>query len=183
MKKQKRKIVLYIIIWLIIFLLIIAGIFLFAYFKVKNSPKTDNTKQSVSSQQTTSPPAKVVYGVASEQDYKNFKDILAKNNMIQDLPDNAKILLSFYNFYTGERVWEKSYTLTKGEVKEGSTEDYDIKLIMHSKYLTVLNENNFCSTITSAKGNGDFASETSSSTISLLWKFKSMMKYKSCLGL
>jgi len=103
--------------------------------------------------------------------------------MIQDLPKKAILTLSFYNFDKGEREWERTYVLTKGEVKEGTIDQADIKLIMASKYLTVLNNNNLCGLIQHAQNTGNFASESSLSKTSLIWKFKSMMEYKDCLGM
>lgn len=122
------------------------------------------------------------FRVATEGDYKNFEKIISQNPMIQELPNNSKVLLNFYNYYSNEREWEKNYVLTKGKVSEGTATEYDIKLIMHSKYLTVLNSNNFCSVVKTARINGDFGTETATSPASLLWKFKGMMEYKDCLG-
>ena len=91
--------------------------------------------------------------------------------------------ISFYNFYSGEKEWERSYILTKGHAEEGLTDEYDIKLILHSKYLTVLNSNNLCIVIQTAQINGDFSSQTAISKTKLLWKYKGMLEYKDCLGL
>ena len=68
-------------------------------------------------------------------------------------------------------------------MEKGTLDDYDIKLMMHSKYITILNENNLCSIIQLAQRNGDFGSETQASKLSLDWKYKSIMSYKDCLGL
>ncbi len=125
---------------------------------------------------------KPVYGQAVEKDYENLEDILKNNEMILALPDDAKLLLAFYNFNTGERTWEKFYTITKGNAEQKTSSDYDIRLNLHSKYLTVLNQDNLCSVIQTANNNGDFGSETELSSFSLGWKFKSMLKYRDCLG-
>jgi hypothetical protein len=103
--------------------------------------------------------------------------------MIKDLPDEATLNLGFYNFYSGYREWEKFFILTKGDAVEGDTKEYDLMLAMHSKYLTILNNNNLCSVIKTAQNNGDFYTETDLSTPALLWKFGGMMEYKDCLGL
>jgi len=125
----------------------------------------------------------IVFGVAEAKDYENFEAIIKNNQMIQDLPDDAVLTLSFYSFNTGEREWERNYILTKGNVEEGTAEEADIKLIMASKYLTILKTNNLCGVIQLSQNKGDFASETELSSFSLAWKFKSMKEYKDCLGM
>lgn len=116
--------------------------------------------------------------------YENFAEQISKNSMIQALPEGSILLLRFYNFNSGEREWEKSYILKKGVVKEAINKDEkaDIILTIHSKYLKELTNKNFCSIIKKAKTNGDFGFETILSKLSLAWKFKSMYKYRDCLG-
>ena len=115
--------------------------------------------------------------------YDNLASTLSRTNMIRDLPDDAVILLQFYNFNSGERAIEKSYVLTQGEIKEGTTDNEDILIYIASKYLEQLTTANFCSIVQEAKSNGDLGIELKSNKVSLAWKYKSMMKYKSCLGL
>ncbi|MEK6917574.1 MAG: hypothetical protein AABW51_01365 [Nanoarchaeota archaeon] len=177
-KKSKKWVILFII--LAVILLLVGGIYSYDKYFKKEAPK----KQSAASQSSgTSNSKPIVYRVATQEDYKNFEEILQKNDLINKLPDDAKIVLAFYNFYTRERVWEASYLLSKGKVEKGTLDDYDIKLMMHSKYITILNENNLCSIIQLAQRNGDFGSETQASKLSLAWKYKSIMSYKDCLGL
>jgi len=76
--------------------------------------------------------------------YENLPGILSKNDIVKDLPEKAVLLLRFYNFYTGERQWEKSYILTTGNAKEGLVENADMTIIIHSKYLSQMTPNNFC---------------------------------------
>jgi hypothetical protein len=115
--------------------------------------------------------------------YDNLDFTLSKTNMIKDLPKDAIILLHFYNFNTGEREIEKSYVFTLGEIKEGVIENEDIAIYIHSKYLNELTTANFCSVIQEANSNGDLGTEKKISNTALLWKYKSMLKYRSCLGL
>lgn len=114
--------------------------------------------------------------------YNNIEEVLSKHNLIKNLPIKTTILLRFYNFNTGERQWEKSYILEKGKVKEGFIENPDATLIINSKYLNGLTTANFCSVFANAKKNGDATAETNLSKIRFLWKFKSFLKYKGCLG-
>lgn len=124
----------------------------------------------------------VVYEPATEEDFARLEEILPQNEIIQKLPSNARILLRFYNFDSGDREWEKAYILTTGSAVQGYDENVDMILIIHSKYLSRLNANNFCTIINSAKSNGDFGAELKTSTASLLWKYKSVVSYRDCLG-
>jgi hypothetical protein len=114
--------------------------------------------------------------------YNNIESYLMANSMIRDLPEGTAINLRFFNFNSGLRQWEKSYILTKGSAKEGLSNSADITLSLHSKYLTQFTTQNFCGVIKQANANGDLGFESSLSKVSLLWKFKSMMKYRDCLG-
>jgi hypothetical protein len=179
--KKRRKII-YIVILTLVILAIVLGILFLQFYKKDN--KSNTVKTSGNSQPATSSGnSKPVYRTVTSQDYTNLEDVLKNNEIVQKLPDDATILLAFYNFNSGDRQWERSYLLTKGNVEQGTTENYDIKLIMHSKYLTVLNQNNLCNVLKTAKNAGDFGSETKLPKISLAWKFKSMLGYKDCLGL
>ncbi len=129
------------------------------------------------------PMPQIIYYPATEADFIRFEDIARQNEIIQKLPEDAKISLSFYNFDSGERQWDGDYLLTKGNVEKIKDDNVDIKMIMHSKYLSQLNANNFCFIINDAKRRGDFASELVISKTSALWKYKSIMSYKGCLGL
>lgn len=114
--------------------------------------------------------------------YGNIEQVFSGSSLIKDLPEGGIILLRFYNFNTGEKQWEKSYILKKGEVKEGYTDKADIVVAIHSKYLEQLTNKNFCSVIQTAKKNGDLGIESKLSTAKLLWKFKGMLNYRECLG-
>lgn len=114
--------------------------------------------------------------------YSNLPSELSSNKMVKALPEGSSILLKFYNFNTGERQWERSFTITRGKVTQGGTEG-DIVLSLHSKYLSGLTTLNLCSVIQKANKAGDLGFETQLSKAALLWKFKSIMEYRSCFGL
>ncbi len=169
-----RKKFLYNTALVIIILSLIIGVFITQY-------KTPKPSGGGNSGGISAPP--IVYEPATEEDYIRLEEILPQNEIIQKLPESARILLRFYNFDTGEREWEKSYVLTRANAIETYDEDVDIILIMHSKYLSKLNENNFCFIIKDAKRKGDFANELKISKTKALWRYKSVMSYKDCLGL
>ncbi len=129
------------------------------------------------------PMPQIIYSSATVADFIRFEDIARQNEIIQKLPEDAKISLSFYNFDNGGREWDGDYLLTRGNVQKIKDNNVDIKMIMHSKYLSQLNANNFCFIIQDARRRGDFESELLISKTNALWKYKSIMSYKSCLGL
>jgi len=103
-----------------------------------------------------------------------------KQEIVQDLPDSSSILLKLYNFNTGNRQWEESYIIEKGSVRVGSVADPDIEILLHSKYIPKLAD--FCNTVRDAKGNGDFGFSSKMNKVGFLWKYKSSLKYRGCLG-
>lgn len=140
------------------------------------------------SQREINPGNKVITGrtiskPATDITYNNLPNYLSRNAVIKDIPDNAKILFRFYNFNSGLREYEKDFVLTKGKVEEGTIQDPDLTIIIHSKYLEDWNSGNFCTIMSRANKNGDLAYSSDLSTTKLLWKFKSMNKHKSCFGL
>lgn len=176
-KRGKSRTGLYVVL-VVILLVVIGGAI--AIVKFVGQGEGDGSEIGQSGQVSS---AKLVLTKATDEDFNRFEDIISRNKMIQDLPKDGVLELSFYNDELGWGNWERVYTITKGEVREGEAQNYDINLIMNSKYLSALDENNFCLIVRTAKNNGDFSSETEMSTFSLGWKYKSMMNYKSCLGL
>lgn len=113
--------------------------------------------------------------------YTNFEEELSKNSLVRALPEDSSILLNFYNFDSGNKEIEKTYLMKKSSVVSG-TGNADIIMDIHSKYLKILTDQNFCTIVKTAKKNNDLSIDTSLSTTSLMWKFKSVMKYRDCLG-
>jgi len=117
-----------------------------------------------------------------ESDYSTFSEDLLRSKMIADLPKEAVLRLQFYNFNSGQRVFEKSYNLKRNYVVEGE-ENGDIQIYLHSKYLPDFKSKGICEILKDAKNNGDFDVDTELSQTVLMWKYKSMLKYRDCLGL
>ena len=115
--------------------------------------------------------------------YSNFEPVMSTNPLIKEIPHDSPVLLKFYNFNSGVRVWENSYVLSNEGVVGGSLDDPKLIITLDSKYLSVLNNQNFCSVITAANRNSDLGIESSVSKTSLAWTYKSLVKYRSCLGL
>jgi hypothetical protein len=128
------------------------------------------------------PPAQQTSITASEEDYNRFERIMPQTDLVKDIPEAGKIQMSFFNFNTGYREWERDYILTTGSVTPGTADDADMKIILHSRNLPKLNADNVCEIFQQAKKQGDFGSELFISKIKFTWRYKSMMGYKSCLG-
>lgn len=111
---------------------------------------------------------------------ENLPAFLQNQQIVKSLPSNGVMSLRFYNFSSGQRIWEESYTITKGNVQLGQAQNPDIEITIDSKYITDLGT--FCATIENAKRNGDMGTELKISQTSFLWKYRGMMSYKSCLG-
>jgi len=102
----------------------------------------------------------------------NFQAYLEKQSIIQDIPKKAEISLIFSDT-------KESYIITKSSVKKGQAINPDIIITIPSTYIPSLS--NFCNAIKTANTNKDLGYELVASKMSLLWKYKSMMKYKDCL--
>lgn len=113
--------------------------------------------------------------------YSNLKEELSKSPILRSIPEDEEIQLRFYNFYTGVRKFEKSYILRNTGIEEGLLENPEITILISSKYLSVLTNKNFCSVLKIANENKDLGVETTISNTKLIWRYKSMNKYKDCL--
>ncbi len=112
---------------------------------------------------------------------ENFEVFLESQKMIIDLPLDSLLLLKLYNLNNGNKNWEESYILKKGKVEKGNLENPDITIFLSSEYIK--NLPNFCNILKLAKANGDISYDTKMNQISLLWKYRRMMKYRNCFGL
>jgi len=111
---------------------------------------------------------------------ESFPGYFEKKEIVKTLPEKALISVRLYNFNTGNREWEESYIVKKSSVEQGQTENPDVKIIIHSKYVSELG--NLCATVKKSKANGDFGFDTEMSKIAFLWKYKNAIKYKNCFG-
>lgn len=141
---------------IIVVILIIAGV-IFSMF----------TSSSLQSQNLGLPGQKII--VTEE----NFPAYLSSTSLVNDLPSGALILL---------RTENKTYAVEKGTVTEGSLANPDIIISLPSSYIPKLSDG-FCSTMQQAYANKDLSFSLNIGSISAAWKYRNMMKYKSCLGI
>ena len=126
---------------------------------------------------TNRPPAQPI--VVTKE---NMPSYLANQQVIKDLPSDAKILLKLYSGDgSGNKIWEESYSITKGKVTLGTVDSPDITINLDS--VEVPDLGNFCGAIQKAKAAGNVGFELGLGKASLLWKYGGMMKYKSCFGM
>jgi len=124
----------------------------------------------------------VVAQVGSDYDWTNINldgdgnfDItyLSSSQIVEDLPKKAVISLQIGDDY---------YVVEKGSIRSGRASDPDISIALPVEYVRYIPEG-LCSIIERAEHNGELWIEEHSSTASLLWKYKSMLKYRDCLGI
>ncbi|MEI6058791.1 MAG: hypothetical protein WCP89_03395 [archaeon] len=103
-----------------------------------------------------------------------------KQALVQALPDDAVIALDFFDVVNGEWVVDNSYTLKRGSVAAGEATNPDLIITVNSKYLPEFGD--FCGAIKKAKAKGDISFDMKLSTAAMMWKYKSVMKYRECFG-
>ncbi|MEK6800972.1 MAG: hypothetical protein AABY10_06190 [Nanoarchaeota archaeon] len=96
---------------------------------------------------------------------------LSSSNILKDLPEKASIKLLIGN---------KAFTIKKSSLVSGSPSDPDITVNLPEKYAVSLISNP-CQAAKSANSNGDLKVTIHKSKASLLLKYRSMLKYRSCL--
>jgi len=174
------------IIAIVITILVIGGS-IFALWTMNNSSEKVDTKTSVKTtgnvvKSTSSASKSSTSTKTTAPNYANLVKNLPKNPMIQDLPSGKSLYVRFFSFPKGERVWEKSYILTKDGMKEGTLDNAEVTLIVHSKYVNQITSSNLCDVMKKANTNKDLGFESELGYASLAWKYSSLMKYKSCFS-
>jgi len=158
---------------IVILVLIIATLFYLVY----SAGILDIVLSKSSSGNTTI--TSVKYNVTKE----NLVPFLESQQFVKDMPNDAVILLKLFDTDTGEKEWGENYVIKKSNVEQTQLKGSpDITINIDSKYLSTIGQD-FCGTLKTAKNNGEMYTETDLSTTKLMWKFKSMLKYRDCLGI
>lgn len=159
--------------FLVLFLaliIILLGLFVSSFF---------HSKAPVSTTPSTGTPTPTIKINAS-----NFESEVAKNYVIAALPSDAILSLRLYHYTdAGQIVYDRDYTIMKSYVKTGLADNADITLGIPTSYLASLTNKNFCSIIQKSKNDGSLIVDSSLSAVSLAWKFRDVLKYKSCFGM
>ncbi len=157
---KKRAIV---IILIVVTLIIVTGIFFF------NQP----SKEGILTQDIK------VVPLSSEERQQVVVAVIS-SEFIEDIPKKYPVAITFFSFENGERIFHDSFLIGKqGFLTEGKPEVY---LSLHSKYIKELNQENFCEIVQRANKVGDLGFYSESSKVSLLIKYRGMLKYRECIG-
>jgi len=89
----------------------------------------------------------------SKPDFARLEEVMKEQPIVKDVPEAGKISLKFFHYTEDCRIWDKSYTLSNGQISEGGGES-DIQLWISSAYVDRITESNFCDIIKEARANG-----------------------------
>jgi len=112
----------------------------------------------------------------------DLSKVLAGNNIIASLPNNAVILLKPYHYNGKTQIWDDSYVIKKGSIAKG-TASADLGVIVDDAYVYQINNQNFCDIIKKANSESNMRTEAYISQLALMWKYRSMMGQKACFGM
>ncbi|GEM_PF-4450288 len=118
-------------------------------------------------------------GINNKATVENFPEYLEKIPVINNLPKDASILISVYNNDKRYRYYIKGKNV---EYLEDQQPRADIEVSFPSKYLAKLNSANFCEVAKEMNNNRDLSFKINTDKISLFWKYRDVLKYRSCLG-
>jgi len=159
MKNKKRVITI-----LIILLVVIFGI---AYSKFQTTGK------SIVSQKVTIIPL-------SSAEIEKVATTILSSEFIKDVPKKYPIALRFFDFESGQKRWRDGFLIGKNQLLlEGEPAVY---LSLHSKYISELNNANFCEIIKRANENRDLGFDSEYNKASLFIKYSGMLKHRECFG-
>lgn len=175
-----------ILIIILVLMLIISLYYKFFSKEILNKP--DKTSSSSSQARVSSPSKPAVDACANIKDnyklpdFTNMKEKLAKEPFVNDIPAKGSIRLRFYHFIENCRIWDKTYYMSGGKIEEKNL-NADIDVWIHSDYVEKFNEKTLCEIINDAKNNGDLGRDSDLSKTTLLWRYKSMLGYRECIGI
>jgi hypothetical protein len=110
---------------------------------------------------------------------ENFPEYLKINPIIKNLPKDALLIISVDDNGKVHKYFIKGKTISYiGEKNEKS----DVEISFPSEYISKLNEADLCEVAREMNSNGDLSFKINANKISLSWKYKDLLKYKSCLG-
>jgi len=110
----------------------------------------------------------------SPEEKQIISNVLSSNEFVQDVPSDEPISIRFFSFSNNQRIWHDGFLIGQGEPV--------IQLIMHSKYISEINNDNLCEVINKANKNGDLGFYSEYSKARLLLKYTGMLKHRKCFG-
>jgi len=149
-----------------------------AIFIVSNS--SDEQSEAGTSTESRASGAAIEFVPLTEEEKQKVSDVILSSEFLEDIPEKYPIKITFFNFKEGERIIQDSFIINnEGIISEGKPE---IKIDLHSKYISELNSENLCQIIQKANKAGDLGFSSESGKISLFLKYAGMLKHKDCLG-
>ena len=187
MKWRKRGRIKIIVVILVVLVTAIATGFLVydTYFSQESIPVSSTSSSSGGS--VPSGPSRCSLVAQNDSyvkpDFDRLMRVMENQPLVLDVPEKGRISLRFFHFTEGCRIYDKSYIISDGRIMEGGG-GADIYVTLASSYVDRIDETNFCDVVKEARANdglGQWTGDVSETT--LLWRYKSMLKYKECLGL
>ena len=148
----------------------------------ENKPTVSAKAVASSGASGTNSAKKAVAPVSPIPNYDLLMENMPKNPMIQDLPSGKTLYFRTFSFSSGQRVWENSFIVEKGTMKEGTMDNPEVTITLHSKYVNYISSSNLCSVLGTANKNKDLGFDSSLGYVSLAWQYSSLMKYKNCFS-
>jgi hypothetical protein len=108
-----------------------------------------------------------------EYQKQKIENILSSNEFIKDFPQKYPVLIRFFSFQNGERIWHDAFLI--GENKKPI-----VYLSLNAKYIDEMNERNVCEIVGKANKKGDLGFYSDYNKASLFLKYSSMLKYRKC---
>lgn len=178
----KKKVVLIILILIVSFLSFSIGFFIYENYSEEEIPETSSPSEKLSSSAPSRCSLIAKNDTYEKPDFSRLENVMSEQPIVKDIPKTGRISLKFFHFTEGCRIWDKSYILSDGKINPGGGEA-DIHLTLSSDYTDEITEGNFCEIIKLARNNGDLGQYTEASKATLLWRYKSIIKYAECLGI
>jgi len=172
--------------FVIVGILLIIGLIIYniyPYFSDRDIDSESSGKRSGSGKSGTPGPNPCdVEDSYQAPDFSSLKTKLENQAFVKNMPKKGSVRLRFFHFKGRCRVWDRAYFLTTNSVEEKNVNgDFDIWI--HSDYVSKLNNENLCDVIAEARAKGDLGSWTELGKVELVWRYKSMLGYKDCIGI
>lgn len=180
--KNKKKVIILTVLIIIVMILFIFGYLIYHFYIEDRAENIISNKSPGTPNQARESACTGIEDNYIKPDFKKAETILSDEPIVKDVPKKGKIRVMFYHFVGDCRIWDKIYFLSDGTIEERSG-DADIDIWISSDYVEKIQAGNFCEVITEARKNGDLGQKSNVGTTKLMWTYKSMLKYKDCLGL
>lgn len=177
-----KKLVIFILIFAIFLSCLAVAISFFLIFQQSNYDNSEKTNSSYSEILNQNLSACALSDDYALPDFEQVKSFLEKEQIVKDVPQAGKILIQFYHFNSCGKITDKSYVISGGKILQEQS-SCDLEILISSDYAKKFSGNNLCEIIQEARNNGHLSQKTNASNSKLLWTYKSMLKYKDCLGI